>query len=227
MSTAPAVRARISRAALAANARRAVALAGTDAVADLRRDAFGHGVGVVAAALTEAGVRAARTDVAGRDAAAMAGLDAVGADPSLDSALLYGFPGASGAPVMRLSGTVLSTKWLLEGEGVSYGYTHRASQDTRVALVAGGYGQGIVRALGDRVLVEVGSRRCPIIGRVAMDVCVVDIGDEPVAAGDEIVYFGGDGLARDGLAEWRDATGLAAAELACAVGLHTRREDAA
>ena len=47
-------------------------------------------------------------------------------------------------------GTVLVVKPLRAGEGVSYGYTHRAARDTRIALVVGGYAQGIVRALGNR-----------------------------------------------------------------------------
>lgn len=192
-------------------------------MADLRRDPFGHGVAVVATALATAGGRAVRTD----DAASAAELQGSSGAPTLDTALLYGFPGAGGAPVMRLSGTVLSTKRLLAGEGVSYGYAHRAARDTRVALVSGGYGQGVVLAAGNRVFVEVGERRCPIIGRVAMDVCVVEIGDAPVGPGDEVVFFGGDGLARDALRQWRDASGLSFAEIICAAGLRAHREDAA
>lgn len=227
MSAPPTLRARISRSALAANAQQAFAKAGQDAVADLRRDAFGHGVAVVAAALVAAGVRHVLIDEAGHAAAAAAGVDAAAIGPTLDTAHLYGFPGAGGVPVMRLSGTVLSTKRLLAGEGVSYGYTHRAARDTNIALVSGGYGQGVIRGVGDRVFVEVGERRCPLIGRVAMDVSVVDIGDAWVGPGDEVVFFGGDGLARDALAAWQDATSLTFAEIACAAGLRANREDVA
>ena len=222
----PALRARISRGALTANAAEAAAAGATDAVADLRRDAFGHGVAVVASTLVGAGVRAARIDDSDRDAAWRAGMTAVDAEPTLDAAVLYGLPDSGAAPVMRLTGTVLMTKPLRAGEGVSYGYTHRAGSDTRIALIAGGYGQGVVRALGNRASVDVGGRRCPIVGRVAMDVCVVDIGDSPVGAGVEVVFFG-DGAVRDELGLWQRATGLTAAELVCAVGLRVPREDAA
>ncbi len=216
------LRATISPSALVENARRAVRDAGA-AVADLRRDAFGHGIAVVASALVEAGVRSAVVDEAARAAAETAGLAATDASPTLDSRTLYGLPGGAGEPVMRLAGSVLSTKRLLAGEGVSYNYTHIAERDTRIALVSGGFGQGVVRALGNRVSVEIGGARHPVVGRVAMDVCVVDVSDAAPRPGDEVVYFGS-GLVRDGLAHWEEATGLTGAELVCALGLRVARE---
>lgn len=212
--------ARISRSALLANAR--LLARDPDVVADLRRDAWGHGIDVVAHAVVAAGVRFARVDEGDAAVAAAAGLELVDREPG-SGELLYGLPGSGGAPALVLSTPILSTKRLLAGEGVSYGYTHRAVADTRVALIAGGYAEGVVRALGNRVGVELAGAVRPIIGRVAMDVCVIDIGDADVAAGDEAVYFGS-GLVRDGLAAWAEATGLSTAELVCAVGLHVERK---
>lgn len=205
-----ALRADLDLVALTANA------ADAGAVADLRRDAWGHGIDAVARALADAGVRAARVDPRDRAALTAAGLTATDAEPTIDGDVLFGLPEG---PVMRLSSRVLAVKRLLAGEGVSYGYTHRASADTRIALIGGGYGQGVVRSLGNRIRVEIGGRPHPVVGRVAMDVCVVDITDAPVAPGDEVVYFGGSGPARGALAEWQAASGLSAAELVCAVGL--------
>jgi alanine racemase len=138
---------------------------------------------------------------------------------------LYGLPGAGDdtVPVMRLSGRVLSTKDLRRGEGVSYGYLHRAEEDTRIALVTGGYAQGVVRALGSRVAVTIDGVAHRIVGRVAMDVCVVDIGGHAVARGTEAVYFGDPRAGEPSLATWTTATGLSAAELVAAVGLRARR----
>lgn len=211
------LRARISRPALVENARRALG-ADPDPVADLRRDAFGHGVGTVASALAEAGVRRVRVDPEGADAAAAAGLDIVDTAPTLHSRTLYGLPDGGGAPALRLTGSLLSVKRLLAGEGVSYNYTHIAQADTRIALVSGGFGQGVLRGLGNRVSVEIGGALHPIVGRVAMDVCVVDVGDSSVTPGDEVVYFGA-GLVRHALADWERETGLTGAELVCALGL--------
>ena len=119
---------------------------------------------------------------------------------------------------------MLSIKALRAGEGVSYNYTHIAPRDTRIALVSGGFGQGVARSLGNQVSVEVRGALYPIVGRVAMDVCVVDIGDADIARGDEVIYFGGDGPAGPALATWGAASGLTAAELVCALGLRLPRE---
>src|SRR5690606_20681760 len=128
------------------------------------------------------------------------------ASPTLDSRTLYGLPGGEGVPAMSLHGSVLSTKPLLKGEGVSYNATHIAAHDTRIALVSGGFGQGVVRGIGNTASVEIGGERHPIVGRVAMDVCVVDVGEMDAAPGTDVVYFGA-GLVRDELAVWAEATG--------------------
>ena len=125
---------------------------------------------------------------------------------------------------MRLSGRVLSTKRLRAGEGVSYGYAHRAAADTRVALVTGGYAQGVVRMLDGRVQVRVGGVFRPLIGRIAMDVCVVDIADQEVARGDEVVFFGDPREPSPPLSAWTSATGWSAGELVSLVGARVNRE---
>lgn len=219
-----ATRAEISASVLVGAASAALACGGS--VADLRRDAFGHGVLPVARAALAAGIRTVRVD----DDAVAGMLRPVGLeasttiDPDIDPDLLYGF-GSGRRPAMRLSGRVLSIKPLRRGEGVSYGYTHRAAADTTVALVSGGYAQGIVRALGNRAAVEIAGAMHPIVGRVAMDVCVVDIGRAPVGLGDEAAYFGGQGPARDALTTWSEVTGLRQAELVTACGLRALRTE--
>jgi alanine racemase len=119
---------------------------------------------------------------------------------------------------------VLSVKPLCAGEGVSYGYTHRAPRDTTVALLVGGYAQGIVRALGNRAYVSIAGERHPIVGRVAMDVCVVDVGTTDVGRGAEAVFFGDPDAGEPSIAEWVEATGLTAREIVTTVGLRTIRE---
>jgi alanine racemase len=212
--------ARVSRSALVSNAR--LLSHRPDAVADLRRDAWGHGIEVVAGAVAEAGIRAVAADRRDEPAVAAAGLELWSGAPE-GGETLYGLPGSGGVPAMSLVTSVLSTKRLLAGEGVSYGYTHRAVVDTRVALVSGGYAEGVVRALGNRAGVELAGAVRPIIGRVAMDVCVLDIGDAAAEPGDEGVFFGS-GLVRGALADWAAATALTPAELVCAVGLRVERE---
>ncbi len=222
------LRSLISRSALATGAAAAVA-AGGRGIADLRRDAWGHGLHEVARAVTAAGARAVRVDGEGEVAALRAeGVDATCEEPpDLDPQLLYGLPDADGAlrstPVMRVAGRVLSTKFIAAGGGVSYGYIHRAPEDSRLALITGGYAQGVVRSLGSRVSVEIDGAVLPIVGRIAMDVCVVDIGDADVALGAEATYFGGSGPLAGGVADWARITGMTAGELVAVVGQRTER----
>ncbi|WP_449408315.1 alanine racemase C-terminal domain-containing protein [Microbacterium maritypicum] len=218
-------RALISRSALTAAASAAVAAGGH--LADLRRDAWGHGVRAVAPAVIAAGASAVRVDsVAEVDALAEHGVPAVTAgEPDIDARLLYGLSAASDVvPVLRLVGRVLSTKPLEAGDAVSYGYTFRAGAPTTVALVTGGYAQGIMRALGNRADVEIGGRMRPIVGRVAMDVCVVDLGAAgAIDVGAEATFFGGRGPAAESLAHWSDVTGLGDAELLAVAAAHADR----
>jgi alanine racemase len=220
--------ARISRSALDLNLR-AVLSSTTAATIDVRADAWGHGLPFVATAALEAGARALLVDEGG--AAALAGaVDpaslVLAAETSAPLAV-YGLT-AGFTPVLSLRGTVLSLKRLRQGEGVSYGYSHRASRDTVVALVTGGYAQGVVRSLGNSATVSIAGERHPIVGRVAMDVCVIDVGaGSAVQRGDEALYFGDPASGSPTLAEWTAASGLTAAELVAAVGLRNDREYAA
>lgn len=217
----------ISRSALAAGASAAVAAGGR--VADLRRDAWGHGVLAVAQVVTAAGAEHVLVDAQGEvEALQLEGIHGVTvAEPDIDSALLYGLPDSSASlatrPVMRLTGRVLSTKRLRSGDAVSYGYTYRAAQETTVALVTGGYAQGVVRALGNHADVEIDGVARPIVGRVAMDVCVVDLQGADVVANAEVTYFGGEGPAASGVSRWADITGMSPAELITVAGAHAVR----
>lgn len=209
---------RISRAAIAANLG---ALAPEPGFAvDLRGDAYGHGAARTAAWCAALGAASARTDGgAGIGPLPEAAADAV----LLDAADVFGLAEGRSA-AMRLSGTALVVKDLRTGEGVSYGYRHRAERDTRIALVTGGYAQGVVRSLGGTAEVLVGGARRRIVGRVAMDVCMIDIDDLDVRRGDEAVFFGDPACGEPSVREWAAATGLHACEIVTAVGRRALRE---
>lgn len=207
--------AQISRAAIASN------LTGhpTELFVDVRHDGWGHGADLVTDIARECSMAGVRTD--GGDVAFAGEVPAGG---SLTTpALTYGFLSDT-RPALRLVGHVLGVKDLRAGEGVSYGYTHRAEADTRIALVTGGYAQGIVRSLGNRLTVSVGGARRPIIGRVAMDACVVDIGDIELERGAEVVLLGDPRVGEPSIHEWAQLTGLTPQELVVPIGTTTRRE---
>jgi alanine racemase len=222
--------ARVSRGALTANARAAWE-SGIRSFAPsiLEADACGHGADLVRDVLDAEGftlddsVRGRSTRQSGSSA-----VPTPATPPVLAAAALFGLPGRHPAatPVLRLTGTVLSVKPLRAGEGVSYGYAYRAPADTRGALVTGGYAQGIVRALGGAVNVAIAGERHPIVGRVAMDVCVVEIGDAVVRRGDEVLFLGDQAAGEPSLSDWIAVTGLRDLELITTVGLRAIREEA-
>jgi alanine racemase len=105
----------------------------------------------------------------------------------------------------RLEVEVLAVKRVGTGAGVSYGHTYRTSSPTTLALVAIGYGHGVPRKAGNRASVTLEGKRLPIVGRVAMDVLVIDAGDAPIAAGSRVVFFGDPARDEIPVAEWSDS----------------------
>lgn len=94
-------------------------------------------------------------------------------------------------PVFSFHTRVGLTKHLPASTGISYGQTHRLGRDSRVAVLTGGYGDGIPRALSNRGCVLIRGQRCPILGRVTMDQTIVDVTDAPgVVPGDEAILVG-------------------------------------
>lgn len=86
-----------------------------------------------------------------------------------------GLPFASARPVVRLSLPVIQTRIVAPGEGVGYGYTRRAAAPMVVATLAGGYADGILRALSGKARLFHGDLPCPLAGRVSMDLLTVDV----------------------------------------------------
>ncbi len=103
-------------------------------------------------------------------------------------------------PVMCAEGTVVQTKRVAAGEGVSYGYLYRTSKETTLALIPIGYAEGIPRHATGKAEVCINGKRYPILSRIAMDQFVVDVGDASVTPGDRVVIFGDCGPTADDLA---------------------------
>ena len=118
--------------------------------------------------------------------------------------LLYGYHPASGLegldgdglrPVMTLKSRVTAVRQIPAGTPVSYGRTVCVERDTRLAVLPIGYGDGFSRAFSDKAQVIIRGTRCKVVGRVCMDMCMVDVTDLPqVTPGDVAVIYGQDGL---------------------------------
>ncbi len=109
---------------------------------------------------------------------------------------LYGLEPAPGLadgellPAMTMKAPITQVKTIPAGASVSYGMTFTAKRETRVATVPLGYGDGYLRAYSGSCM-TVRGKRAPVIGRVCMDICMLDVTDIPdVQEGDEAVVFG-------------------------------------
>jgi len=95
-------------------------------------------------------------------------------------------------PVMTLCSSVIAVREVKAGDAVGYGGSWIAAHNTRLAVVAMGYGDGYPRGAGNNADVMINGKRLPIVGRVSMDMITVDIGTEPVAVGDNVILWGAD-----------------------------------
>ena len=96
---------------------------------------------------------------------------------------------------MTLKARVVLVRELAAGASISYGRTFVAPRAMRVATLSIGYADGVPRSLSGReAAVLIGGKRCPILGRVTMDLTIVDVSDVPdVQLGDEVVLIGSQG----------------------------------
>ncbi len=125
-------------------------------------------------------------------------------------------------PVMALKTTISHIHTAKKGETVSYGATFTAARDTKIATLPIGYADGFIRAYSG-CTVDIHGFRAPLIGRICMDQCMVDItdydGDTPVETGDEVLLFGGD----KPVTEFSDAAGTIHYETLCLVSARVPR----
>lgn len=101
-----------------------------------------------------------------------------------------GLDGPGLAPVMRLYTRVAAVRTLPGGASVSYGCTYTLPEERTLAVLPIGYADGLHRLLSNRGSVLLGGVRCPIVGRVCMDLCMVDVTGLAVRPGDVAEVFG-------------------------------------
>ena len=127
-------------------------------------------------------------------------------------------------PALTLRSQVTFAKRIEAGEAVGYGHRWTATEPTGIATVPIGYADGVRRNLGLRGgHVLIGGYRHRIVGVVAMDQLMVDVGDHEVAVGDEVILIGSQG--DEQITAWDVATTLdtIAYEVICAIGKRVPR----
>ncbi|MCX6649600.1 MAG: alanine racemase [Candidatus Bathyarchaeota archaeon] len=116
------------------------------------------------------------------------GIMLYGYEPSPDVALSR----VSLKPAMTLKARLSNVKAVPESAGISYGLTYTTKRPSIIGTLPIGYADGYRRALSNRGWVDVHGDRAPIVGRVCMDQCMIDLTDAGAAEiGDEVTLFGG------------------------------------
>ena len=119
------------------------------------------------------------------------GIAIYGMDPSIDVRLPTNF-----RPALSFKTQVSQVKWIPAGEGISYGSTYITERPTCIAVLPVGYADGFRRSPQNWGSVLVHGKEAPLLGRVCMDQCMVDITNIPqVRVGDEVVLIGRQGEA--------------------------------
>lgn len=127
-------------------------------------------------------------------------------------------------PALSLKCQVIHVKELKKGEYIGYGRTFRTERDSVIATLPIGYADGYIRGLYKKANVIVNGKLAPVVGRICMDQCMVDITDVgPVKVGDEVILLGEDnGLKNnaDDMAKLLDTINY---EILCMIGRRVPR----
>ncbi len=150
-------------------------------------------------ALERAGIRARYRHVA--NSPAVLGLPAARFNLVRSGVLIYGLDPSDEAPrppdfvpALSFKTQVASVKSVPAGTCVGYGCTFRAARASRIAVLMVGYADGFRRHLSNRGAALVRGKRAPVVGRVCMDMTMIDVTDiEGVQPGDEVVLIGKQG----------------------------------
>ncbi len=140
--------------------------------------------------------------------------------------LAYGFYPSARVPrtipvegVMSFKSRVAQLRTVPAGRFISYGRTYQTQRTTRVGVLPVGYGHGLPWLLSNRGEVLIRGRRAPMIGRVTMDLTMVDVTEIPDAAlGDEAVLWGEQGGAVITLEEVAERAETLPYEILCSMG---------
>ncbi len=126
-------------------------------------------------------------------------------------------------PAMSVKAKIIFVKTIKKGQGISYGHTFKAKEDTTIAVLPIGYSNGYLRALSNKAFVLIQGVRCPVVGRVTMDQLIIDVSTVCLSGqipriGQEAVLMGhqkDQTLSCDELALWADTISY---EIVCSLG---------
>jgi alanine racemase len=116
-------------------------------------------------------------------------------------------------PAMTLRGRLIQVKRVPPGVGVSYAHRYVTKRDTTLGLLPLGYNEGVPRHATNKASVLIRGKRFTIAGTVNMNQIILDMGDEPAEAGDEVILFGPGDSGEPTAQEWADLLGTLSYEI--------------
>ncbi|WP_426245120.1 alanine racemase [Nocardioides sp. LHG3406-4] len=126
-------------------------------------------------------------------------------------------------PALTLTAPLVGVRSVRAGTGVGYGHTWVAPAATRLGLLPVGYADGLPRASSGRAEVLVRGRRRPLVGRISMDMAVVDLGDESVTGGETVTIFGPGHDGEPTVREWAEWSETIEHEIVTGLGARLHR----
>lgn len=139
--------------------------------------------------------------------------------------LAHGDPTSEVRPILTWKTTIAHLHSIQPGASVSYSRTFIAARQSRIAVLPVGYADGYNRLLSNRGMVLIGGRRAPVVGRVCMDMTMIDVTDVPdVEIGHEAILIGQQGQERItavDLSSWQQTIPY---EILCAIGPRVPRQ---
>jgi alanine racemase len=138
--------------------------------------------------------------------------------------LLYGLsPCGNGPelqPVLTIKSKIIALRKIKTGESIGYGRTFVANRDSLIATVPIGYSDGLRRRLSNKLRVDVKGTKCPIVGSISMDLCMLDVTDHPdVQLYDDVIFLG----PGNGAWEWARLIDTIPYEVLCLIGSRVQR----
>ncbi|UCE63209.1 MAG: alanine racemase [Nitrospirota bacterium] len=145
--------------------------------------------------------------------------------------VLYGYPpgpnpnsGMPLRPVMKVTTSIVQVRAVASGDPLGYNLSYRTKRPSRIAVLPVGYAHGYPRRLSNKGMVLIHGHRVPIVGKICMDMMLVDTTDLPlVQPGDEVVLLGEQGteeISAVEIAQWAETIPY---EILCNFGLRVNR----
>lgn len=127
-------------------------------------------------------------------------------------------------PLMEMKTTIAAIRPFEAGVTVSYGRTYETPGPRTIAVCPIGYADGLQRRLSGKLHFLLHGKKIPVVGRICMDMCMVDITDVPeVQVGDTVTVVGRDGDAAITWDDWADQLGTISYELVCDINKRVPR----